>query len=82
MWNYPPIRNIPVPHLGQVPFMAFLLFFIVILLGFFISRLALHLTQYAFTAAGIFPPLSPTSFGEIYVLGLSHKNLLEYRVGG
>jgi len=38
-----------VPHLGQVPFTAGRPFFIVISLGSFISRFALHFTQYAVT---------------------------------
>jgi hypothetical protein len=41
----PPIRNILVPHTGQVPSVAGLPFFIVILFSFCISRFALHLTQ-------------------------------------
>jgi hypothetical protein len=48
-WNvpadYPPILNIFVPHTGQVPSVAGLPFFIVILFSFFISRFALHFTQ-------------------------------------
>lgn len=40
-----PILNIFVPHVGQTPWVAGLPFFIVISLGSFISRLALHLTQ-------------------------------------
>jgi hypothetical protein len=38
-----------VPQAGQVPEVAGLLFFIVIALGFFISFLVRHLTQYAST---------------------------------
>ena len=50
------ILNMPVPHVGQVPFMAFRPFAIVFSLGSFISRFALHFTQYASTAmiAGFF----------------------------
>jgi hypothetical protein len=40
-----PILNIFVPHVGQTPWVAGLPFFIVIALGSFISRLALHFTQ-------------------------------------
>jgi hypothetical protein len=41
-----PILNILVLHVGQVPVVAGLSFFIVTALGFFITFLALHLTQY------------------------------------
>ncbi len=37
------------PHLGHSPFVAGLPFFILTFFGFFISRLVLHLTQYAVT---------------------------------
>jgi hypothetical protein len=40
-----PIRNIFVPHTGQVPSVAGFPFFMVILFSFRISRFALHLTQ-------------------------------------
>ena len=40
-----PILNILVPQVGQVPWVAGFLFFIVTALGLFISFLALHLTQ-------------------------------------
>jgi triosephosphate isomerase len=43
---YPPMRNILVPHLGQVPFVAGLPFLSFTLFGSFISRFALHFTQY------------------------------------
>jgi len=39
------ILNMPVPHVGQVPFMAFRPFAIVFSFGSFISRFALHFTQ-------------------------------------
>src|SRR5688572_1689730 len=42
-----PILNILVPQLLQVPLVAGRPFFITICCGSFISRLALHLTQYA-----------------------------------
>jgi len=42
-----PIRNILVPHVGHVPWVAGLPFFIVMDLGSLISFLARHLTQYA-----------------------------------
>lgn len=42
-----PILIIPVLHTGQVPFVAGLPFFKVTACGSFISRLALHFTQYA-----------------------------------
>lgn len=42
-----PIRIIVVPHTGHVPFDAGLPFFRVTLFGSFISRFALHFTQYA-----------------------------------
>jgi len=45
--RYPPIRNTLVPHTGQTPLVAGLPFFMVILVGFLISTLALHFTQYA-----------------------------------
>ena len=41
----PIILYIPVLHSGQVPFMAFLPFFIVTSFGSFISLLDLHFTQ-------------------------------------
>jgi hypothetical protein len=41
----PPILNILVPHTGQVPWVAGLPFFIVILVSLRMSRFALHLTQ-------------------------------------
>lgn len=40
----------PVLHTGQVPFIALRPFAISTCLGSFISRLALHFTQYASTA--------------------------------
>jgi hypothetical protein len=48
-----PILNIFVPQVGQTPWVAGLPFFIVISFVSFISRLALHLTQYAFI---VLPP--------------------------
>ena len=42
-----PILNILVPHEGQVPWVADLPFFMVMLLESFISLLARHFTQYA-----------------------------------
>ncbi len=42
-----PIRNILLPHVGQTPWVAGVLFFIVMLLGSFISFLVRHFTQYA-----------------------------------
>ena len=45
--DYPPILNIFVPHIGHVPFFAFLPFFIVTSSGSFISLFSLHFTQYA-----------------------------------
>src|SRR5487761_2450756 len=48
----PPIRNIFVPQTGQVPWAAGLPFFIVICCAFFISRFALHFTQYASATPG------------------------------
>jgi len=53
LWNraktdyLPPILNIFVPQVPQVPVVAGLPFFIVIAVGFFISFFALHFTQYA-----------------------------------
>jgi len=45
--DYPfPILNIFVLHVGQVPFIAGLPFFMVVDFGFFISLLVLHFTQY------------------------------------
>ena len=44
-----PILNILVLHVGQVPVVAGFSFFIVTALGFFITFLALHLTQYPST---------------------------------
>jgi len=44
---YFPILNILVPHTGHVPWVAGLRFFMVMALGFLISLLARHLTQYA-----------------------------------
>jgi len=41
-----PIRNIFVPQVGHTPWVAGLPFFMVTALGFFISFLALHFTQY------------------------------------
>jgi ABC-type polysaccharide/polyol phosphate export permease len=41
-----PIRNILVPHFGQVPLVAFLPFFNLTAIGLLISFFALHLTQY------------------------------------
>jgi len=41
------MRNMLVPHVGQVPLTAGLPFFSLVSLGFFISRFVLHLTQYA-----------------------------------
>src|SRR5450759_4082972 len=46
------MRNILVPHTGQVPWAAVFPFFIVICCAFFISRFALHLTQYASATPG------------------------------
>ena len=43
----PMIRYSPVPEVGQRPFMAARPFFILTCLASFISRLALHFTQYA-----------------------------------
>lgn len=43
--HYLPILNILVPQVAQVPVVAGLPFFIVMLVGSFISFLALHLTQ-------------------------------------
>jgi len=42
-----PIRNILVPHSGQVPFIAGLPFFNVVSCGSLISLFVLHFTQYA-----------------------------------
>jgi len=39
------MRNTFVPHFGQTPVVAGLLFFMVIFLGFLISTLDLHFTQ-------------------------------------
>lgn len=47
------MRYNPVPHFGQRPFIAFRPFFIVTCVPSFISRFALHFTQYA----SIRPPL-------------------------
>ena len=44
--RYLPIRNILVPQAGQVPWVAGLPFFMVMLLAFLISFLVRHLTQY------------------------------------
>lgn len=44
--DYPPILNIEVPQFGQVPFEAFLPFFIVTSCTFVASLLVRHLTQY------------------------------------
>jgi len=52
---HPPIRNIFVPQTGQVPWVAFFPFFIVMLCGSFISLFALHFTQYAVVVAILFP---------------------------
>jgi hypothetical protein len=41
-----PILNILVPHTGQTPWVAGRPFFMVMALGFFISLLVRHLTQY------------------------------------
>jgi hypothetical protein len=46
-----PILNILVPHSGHLPSVAGRPFFIVICVASFISRLVLHLTQYAWGAA-------------------------------
>ncbi len=48
----PPMRNIFVPQTGQVPCVAGLPFFIVIFCASFISRFALHFTQYASATPG------------------------------
>ena len=48
----PPMRNIFVPQTGQVPWVAGLPFFIVIFCASFISRFALHFTQYASATPG------------------------------
>jgi len=53
-----PILYIPVPQVGQVPFIAGLPFFIVTGVGFFISFFALHLTQYASTTYLHLPSLA------------------------
>jgi hypothetical protein len=45
--GYPPILNIFVPQVGQIPVVAFFLFFMTVGLGSFISFFALHFTQYA-----------------------------------
>ncbi len=45
--SYLPMRNILVPHTGQMPWVAGLPFFMVMLLALFISLLARHFTQYA-----------------------------------
>jgi hypothetical protein len=42
-----PILKTFVPHTEQVPVVAGFPFFIVVAVGFLISRFALHLTQYA-----------------------------------
>jgi hypothetical protein len=58
-----PILNIFVPHVGQIPVVAGLLFFITTGWAFFISRLALHFTQYAsikFTSPGLYLALRKT----------------------
>jgi hypothetical protein len=44
------ILNIPVPQVGHTPFIALRPLAIVTLAGLFISRFALHFTQYASTA--------------------------------
>ncbi|HNQ27828.1 MAG TPA: hypothetical protein PKL92_07915 [Aquaticitalea sp.] len=44
---FPIILNMPVPQVGHSPFIAFLPFFIVASLAFFMSFLDLHFTQYA-----------------------------------
>ena len=44
-----PIRMIEVPHTGHLPFMAGFPFFSVTAAASFISRFALHFTQYAWT---------------------------------
>jgi len=44
-----PMRMIVVPHTGHLPFIAGLPFFNFTAAGSFISRLALHFTQYAWT---------------------------------
>ena len=48
------ILNMPVPHVGQVPFIALRPLAMVFSLGSFMLRLALHFTQYASTAAAMF----------------------------
>ncbi len=48
----PPMRNIFVPQTGQVPWVAGLPFFIVIFCASFMSRFALHFTQYASATPG------------------------------
>jgi len=47
--NYalPIILNMPVPQVGHSPFIAFLPFFMVVSLAFFMSLFVLHFTQYA-----------------------------------
>jgi|GEM_PF-1011891 len=47
------ILNMPVPQVGQVPFMALRPFAMVTSAASFMSRFALHFTQYASTAAAI-----------------------------
>jgi len=42
-----PILNTLVPQVGHTPWVAGLLFFMTMLLGFLISFLARHFTQYA-----------------------------------
>jgi len=61
--RYPPIRNTLVPHTGQIPLVAGLPFFMVILVGFLISTLALHFTQYACIDYLLFLPLPCPSRG-------------------
>lgn len=46
------ILNMPVPQVGQVPFMALRPLAMVTSAGSFMSRFALHFTQYASTAIG------------------------------
>jgi hypothetical protein len=49
----PMILNMPVPHVGHVPFMALRPLAMVTSAAFFMSRFALHFTQYASTAIGV-----------------------------
>jgi len=62
---YPPIRNTLVPHTGQTPLVAGLPFFMVILVGFLISTLALHFTQYACIDYLLLRPLPCLSRGAL-----------------